>query len=295
MFIRKFHPLKIHLNQTQLVPAILGVYASRSDIRLYSKYSSSNGGKSTNSRNRFNEHGDRRNQPQMFTSELKQKNNYNNKIDSSRKKNKLKTESQRTPIEYVTKVNHCGERVKVPVHRTSERAAEDISDEESDDDDLNELKAPNWDEIKLPKINKNIYQPSVLTESRSNKQLDAYRLKHQITVPQSSPKPVFTFDELNLPKSLLEEIKQLNFADCTPIQAQGFPILLSGTNVAGSAVPGYEFASSSSILFYINCFHAFSSQIWKSACLCRVSSCSRFQPTTGKAIRWSNCINTGTK
>lgn len=46
------------------------------------------------------------------------------------------------------------------------------------------------------------------------------------------------FDDLALPSSLLDGIKDAGFSTCTPIQEQTFPLSLAGTDVAGQAQTG---------------------------------------------------------
>lgn len=152
------------------------------------------------------------------------------------KENKSKS-SERKPIETITKISYCGERIKVPVHPPSSQQNANKqknnpypSDNESDEEYLRDLKAPEWNKIKLTKINKNFYKPKT---NRSNEEIDEYRKKYEIVVNGSSLEPVLRFDEFNLPESLLNEIKMQKFKECTPIQAQGIPIALSGKNSVG--------------------------------------------------------------
>lgn len=104
---------------------------------------------------------------------------------------------------------------------------------------LQKLRPIEFDHAELGKIKKDFYQPSEVTKNRSDKDVLEYRRKHEIAVPNDAPKPIFTFNELeNLPPKLGEEIKKQNFVECTPIQAQGMPIALSGKNMVGIAQTG---------------------------------------------------------
>lgn len=104
---------------------------------------------------------------------------------------------------------------------------------------LQKLQPIEFDHSQLGEIKKDFYQPSELTKNRSDKEIMEFRQKHEISVPGDAPKPIFTFDELeNLPPKLAMEIKKQNFVECTPIQAQGMPIALSGKNMVGIAQTG---------------------------------------------------------
>ena len=69
--------------------------------------------------------------------------------------------------------------------------------------------------------------------------VEAYRKSKETTVQgRNVPKPVQSFDELNLPDSIANVIRRQNFTEPTPIQAQGFTIALSGRNMVGVAQTG---------------------------------------------------------
>lgn len=106
---------------------------------------------------------------------------------------------------------------------------------------ITQLRPVKWQDVELSEIKKDFYEPNAITQNRSDAEIAEYRSKHEITVPRSAPKPILTFEELNLPENLSKEIKKQNFAECTPIQAQGWPIALSGKNMVGIAQTGYEF------------------------------------------------------
>lgn len=104
---------------------------------------------------------------------------------------------------------------------------------------ISKLEPVDWSQDELTEFKKNFYQPSEITLNRSDNEIAAYREKHEISVPLSAPKPILTFDELqNLPKNVMKEIRALKFSECTPIQAQGMPIALSGNNMVGIAQTG---------------------------------------------------------
>ncbi|KXS20823.1 p68 RNA helicase [Gonapodya prolifera JEL478] len=101
------------------------------------------------------------------------------------------------------------------------------------------LKRIDWDLSKLPKFEKNFYREATSVATRSERDVEDYRNKHQINVfGQSIPKPVVDFDEAGFPTYVLKELKTLGFHSPTPIQAQGWPMALSGRDVVGIAETG---------------------------------------------------------
>jgi len=101
------------------------------------------------------------------------------------------------------------------------------------------LRKPNWDMNALPRFEKNFYRESPSVQARSMQDVEAYRKSKDITVTgRNVPKPVQSFDELNLPDNIRQVIRRQNFTEPTPIQAQGFTIALSGRNMVGIAQTG---------------------------------------------------------
>lgn len=104
---------------------------------------------------------------------------------------------------------------------------------------ISKLTPVDWSQDESTEFKKDFYQPSETTLNRSDNEIAAFREKHEIAVPLSAPKPILTFDELqNLPETVMKEIRALKFSECTPIQAQGMPIALSGKNMVGIAQTG---------------------------------------------------------
>ncbi|CAN0210907.1 unnamed protein product [Lampetra fluviatilis] len=101
------------------------------------------------------------------------------------------------------------------------------------------LRKVKWDMSKLPRFEKNFYVESPNVIRRNQHEVDEYRRKKEITVKgQSCPKPVFNFEEASFPSYVMDVIKQLNFKEPTPIQAQGWPLALSGQDMVGIAMTG---------------------------------------------------------
>lgn len=104
--------------------------------------------------------------------------------------------------------------------------------------DFSNLQVPNWDAIELKPFEKNFYEPNEVTLNRSASEIQEYRKANNITISKTAPNPVLGFDELNFPESISKVIESHNFDKLTPIQAQGWPIALSGKNIVGIAQTG---------------------------------------------------------
>ncbi|CAI5518806.1 unnamed protein product, partial [Closterium sp. Naga37s-1] len=66
----------------------------------------------------------------------------------------------------------------------------------------------------------------------------AYKRKHEITVVGSNIPPFLTFEAANFPSDIYRELKAAGFPTPTPIQAQSWPIALSGSDVVAVAKTG---------------------------------------------------------
>lgn len=101
------------------------------------------------------------------------------------------------------------------------------------------LKEQTFDLSKLPQIDKKFYKEDPAVQARSNTEVNAFRREMQITVSgHDVPKPVTTFDEAGFPGYVMNEVKAQGFVSPTPIQAQGWPMALSGRDVVGIAETG---------------------------------------------------------
>lgn len=90
---------------------------------------------------------------------------------------------------------------------------------------------PDWKPFK-----KDFYQPLDVIDAKVD--IDEFLSKHQITVKGPAPNPIMSFDEIALPDNVSNELKKREFTNPTPIQAQGWPIALSGHNLVGIAQTG---------------------------------------------------------
>lgn len=117
------------------------------------------------------------------------------------------------------------------------------------------LKKPNWDVMALPLITKNLYVPHVNILSRTPDEVGQYYTGKEITVKgNSTPFPIQAFEESNFPDYVMEEIRKQGFLEPTAIQAQGWPIALSGRDMVGIAQTGSGKTLAVSITFrFLKC------------------------------------------
>lgn len=91
----------------------------------------------------------------------------------------------------------------------------------------------------LPKFEKNFYQEAESVANRSEKEVEDFRKEKLMTIHGLDiPKPVTTFEEVGLPDYALKEVNKCGFPGPTAIQAQGWPMALSGRDMIGIAATG---------------------------------------------------------
>jgi len=101
------------------------------------------------------------------------------------------------------------------------------------------LRKPRWDVGKLTKFEKNFYQESPVVSARSQEEINRFYNDFEITVKGNGvPKPLFNFDEAGFPGTVMTQIYKQNWERPTAIQAQGWPMALSGRDVVGIAQTG---------------------------------------------------------
>lgn len=101
------------------------------------------------------------------------------------------------------------------------------------------LVKPEWDLGSLEPIQKDFYKPHTNVESRSDDDVQRFRATKEITVSGNNvPRPSQTFDEGNFPDHVMTTIKEQGWVEPTGIQAQGWPIALSGRDLVGIASTG---------------------------------------------------------
>ena len=70
-------------------------------------------------------------------------------------------------------------------------------------------------------------------------EVDKYRKERQMFVKgKSVPKPVATFEEASFPDYVVATLSKQGFSEPTPIQAQGWPMAISGRDFVGIAQTG---------------------------------------------------------
>lgn len=98
---------------------------------------------------------------------------------------------------------------------------------------------PEWDMANLGSIQKNFYKPHANVEARSEDEVQMFRAAKEITVSGNNiPRPNQVFDEGNFPDHIMNTIKEQGWEEPTGIQAQGWPIALSGRDMVGIASTG---------------------------------------------------------
>nr|CAI5840699.1 unnamed protein product [Callosobruchus analis] len=101
------------------------------------------------------------------------------------------------------------------------------------------LRKPRWDLSRLEPFKKDFYVPHPAVTARSYHEIDDWRHSKEITLKgKTIPEPVMTFEEAGFPEYVLNEVKKMGFKHPTPIQAQGWPIALSGRDMVGIASTG---------------------------------------------------------
>ncbi len=101
-----------------------------------------------------------------------------------------------------------------------------------------QLAVPEWRNVELSAFKKDFYKPHESVKSRSPQEVQRFHEKHEITVVGNAPNPIQSFDEVYIPDYVMNEIVRQKYDKPTPIQAQGWPIALSGVNMVGIAQTG---------------------------------------------------------
>lgn len=100
------------------------------------------------------------------------------------------------------------------------------------------LAMPEWASIELSAFKKDFYEPNPIVTQRPMHEIEAFRAEHSITIRGRAPNPIVNFHEVNMPDYVMNEIRRQGYEKPTPIQAQGWPIALSGSNMVGIAKTG---------------------------------------------------------
>ncbi|KAJ8919871.1 hypothetical protein NQ315_006400 [Exocentrus adspersus] len=105
-------------------------------------------------------------------------------------------------------------------------------------DNQQSLKQVEWGTKTLRPFTKDFYVPHPAIVSRSEYEVNQYRMSKQIVVEGDAPNPIQNFDEANFPDYVMQEIMKQGYEVPTPIQAQGWPIAMSGRDMVGIAQTG---------------------------------------------------------
>lgn len=101
------------------------------------------------------------------------------------------------------------------------------------------LVKPTWDLSNLEPIQKDFYKPHASVDSRSEEDVQRFLAAKEITVEGNNvPRPSQLFEEGNFPEHVMTTIKEQGWTEPTGIQAQGWPIALSGRDMVGIASTG---------------------------------------------------------
>ncbi|XP_072319926.1 probable ATP-dependent RNA helicase DDX17 [Eucyclogobius newberryi] len=101
------------------------------------------------------------------------------------------------------------------------------------------LRKKRWNLDELPKFEKNFYNENHEVQRMSQYDVDEFRGKKEITLRGSGcPRPVTGFHQAQFPQYVMDTLMQQNFKEPTAIQAQGFPVALSGRDMVGIAQTG---------------------------------------------------------
>ncbi|XP_071770015.1 putative ATP-dependent RNA helicase DDX17 isoform X1 [Centroberyx gerrardi] len=101
------------------------------------------------------------------------------------------------------------------------------------------LRKKKWNLDELQKFDKNFYAEHPEVQRMTQYDIDEFRRKKEITIRGSGcPKAVTSFHQAQFPQYVMDVLMQQNFKEPTAIQAQGFPLALSGRDMVGIAQTG---------------------------------------------------------
>ncbi|XP_022660339.1 ATP-dependent RNA helicase dbp2-like isoform X3 [Varroa destructor] len=96
-----------------------------------------------------------------------------------------------------------------------------------------------WSTEQLASFEKSFYRPHATSQARTQQEVDEHRRELKVTIRgRDVPIPYTTFEEANLPDFIIRHLHQVKFQKPTAIQAQGWPIALSGRDMVGIAQTG---------------------------------------------------------
>lgn len=94
-------------------------------------------------------------------------------------------------------------------------------------------------ELPPVEFQKNLYRESEAISSMRIEDVEAFRKTNEMMVRGSDvPNPICNFEDIDFPEQIANEFGKRNFSMPTPIQAQGWPMALSGRDMVGIAQTG---------------------------------------------------------
>lgn len=101
------------------------------------------------------------------------------------------------------------------------------------------LVRPNWEAMTLEPFLKDFNKLHEINKTRTLEEVNAWRSAQAITVNGTDvPFPHQEFKEANFSPVIMNQLAKQGFVTPTPIQAQGWPIALSGRDLLGIAMTG---------------------------------------------------------
>ena len=103
----------------------------------------------------------------------------------------------------------------------------------------NRLRKPNWEMHTLRPFKKDFYVAHPTVQNRSPFEVEQFRRAKEITVEgHEVPRPIQHFEEASFPDYVMQSISNQGYDAPTAIQAQGWPIAMSGKDMVGIAQTG---------------------------------------------------------
>ncbi len=102
------------------------------------------------------------------------------------------------------------------------------------------LRKVQWDRYNLVPFEKHFYNPQPQLVNADPRDVEKYRSDKEITILKGRdvPNPITHFEDGGFPDYVMKEIQAQKFENPTAIQAQGWPVALSGLNMVGIAMTG---------------------------------------------------------
>ncbi|XP_053187824.1 probable ATP-dependent RNA helicase DDX17 [Scomber japonicus] len=101
------------------------------------------------------------------------------------------------------------------------------------------LRKKRWNLDELPKFEKNFYAEHPEIQHKNQYEMEEFCRKKEITIRGSGcPKSITAFHHAQFPQYVMDVLMHQNFKEPTAIQAQGFPVALSGRDMVGIAQTG---------------------------------------------------------